>query len=224
MSNVPIPDANGNARKVDTFARTEGADTVETQAVAVVDPATGTPIDFATQATAAALLVAANAIKVAAEALNAKAVAINTGAIAGTVTANQGTMAALPAGANAVGDVGVQYRATATGAASGYHLFSANGTNAAIIKSSAGRVLGWHLSNLAGAARFVKLHNQSILPTAGANVSRTIALPFGGSSVFSLEGGIAFSSGIGITIVAEPSDNGVGSIGIADIVGEIYFA
>jgi hypothetical protein len=77
MSNVPFPDANGNARKVDTFARTEGADTVETQAVAAVDPATGTPIDFATQTTATALLVAANAIKVAAEALNAKARRIN---------------------------------------------------------------------------------------------------------------------------------------------------
>lgn len=41
MSNVPIKDADSNTRKVDTFTRTEGADQVETQAVALVDPSTG---------------------------------------------------------------------------------------------------------------------------------------------------------------------------------------
>jgi hypothetical protein len=41
MSNVPIQDANSAPRKIDTFQRTEGADTVEIQAIAVVNPATG---------------------------------------------------------------------------------------------------------------------------------------------------------------------------------------
>lgn len=41
MSNVPIQDAASATRKIDTFQRTEGADTVETQAVALVNPATG---------------------------------------------------------------------------------------------------------------------------------------------------------------------------------------
>ena len=85
MSNLPIKDANDVTRKVDVFTRTEGPDTVETQAVVAVDPATGTPIDFATQTTVAALLVAAQAIQSAAAALNAKTTAVNTGAIAGTV-------------------------------------------------------------------------------------------------------------------------------------------
>jgi len=85
MSTVPIKDAADATRKIDTFQRTEGPDTVETQAVAVVNPTTGTPIDFATQTTVAALLTAANAIKAAAESLDAKATAINTGAVAGTV-------------------------------------------------------------------------------------------------------------------------------------------
>lgn len=41
MSNVPIQDAASTTRKIDTFQRTEGADTVEIQAIALVDPATG---------------------------------------------------------------------------------------------------------------------------------------------------------------------------------------
>jgi len=58
MSNVAISDANSATRKIDTFQRTDGPDTVETQAVAVVNPATGTAIDFATQTTAASSLAA----------------------------------------------------------------------------------------------------------------------------------------------------------------------
>ena len=95
MSTVPIKDAADATRKIDTFQRTEGPDTVETQAVAVVDPTTGTPIDFATQTTVAALLTAANAIKAAAESLDAKATAINTGAVAGTVAVSNMVAAGL---------------------------------------------------------------------------------------------------------------------------------
>lgn len=55
MSNVAINDANSQPRKIDTFQRTEGPDTVETQAAAVVNPTSGQAIDFATQATLAAI-------------------------------------------------------------------------------------------------------------------------------------------------------------------------
>lgn len=95
MSTVPIKDAADATRKIDTFQRTEGADTVETQAVAVVDPTTGTPLDFATQTTLVALLTAANAIKVAAEALNTKTTAVDTGSMAGTVALDAPSLAAL---------------------------------------------------------------------------------------------------------------------------------
>jgi hypothetical protein len=85
MSHISIKDASDTTRKVDSFVRNEGADLVEMQAVVVVDPDDGTPIDFATQTTLAALLTAADAIKTAAEALNTKTQAVNTGAVAGTV-------------------------------------------------------------------------------------------------------------------------------------------
>lgn len=95
MSSVPITDADGAARKVDTITRTDGGATVETQAVAVINPGSGSPIDFATQTTVAALLAAAQAIQTAAEALNTKTTAVNTGAIAGTVALDAPTLAAL---------------------------------------------------------------------------------------------------------------------------------
>jgi hypothetical protein len=56
MSSVPIKDADNATRKVDTFTRTDGADVVETQAVALVDPASGLPISVATAEAVQALL------------------------------------------------------------------------------------------------------------------------------------------------------------------------
>lgn len=55
MSKIPVKDASDQQRLVATFQRTDGADTVETQAVAVVDPSNGQTIDFATQTTLAAI-------------------------------------------------------------------------------------------------------------------------------------------------------------------------
>lgn len=115
MSSLPIEDAAGATRKVDVFQRTDGADLVDIQAVAIIDPANGNPLrptaegkmpvtdpqslplpaGAATQATLAALLVAADAIKAAAEALNGKTTAVNTGAIGGTVALDVPTLLAL---------------------------------------------------------------------------------------------------------------------------------
>lgn len=147
-----------------------------------------------------------------------------TTSVNGTITANQGTMVALPAGINAIGDAGIQYRANATGAALGAHIISAATTNAAIIKASAGRVVGWSLANTNAAWRYVKLHNLATLPTAGASVSRTIAIPPNGSREVTFEGGIAFTTGIGITTVTGSADSDTAAVGLGDIVGDIYFA
>lgn len=43
MSNIPIKDASDVTRKVDVIVRVDGPDTVETQAIAIVDPANGNP-------------------------------------------------------------------------------------------------------------------------------------------------------------------------------------
>lgn len=143
--------------------------------------------------------------------------------VQGTATVSF-TQPALVAGSAAIGDVGVQYRASATGAASGAHLIAAATTNATIVKASAGRVLGWSLGNTNAAWRYVKLHNQTTTPTAGSGVVRTIAIPPNGVSNVTLEGGIAFSTGIGLTTVTGSADADATAVGAGDIIGELFFA
>lgn len=134
------------------------------------------------------------------------------------------TQAALVAGTAAIGDVGVQYRATATGAAGGTHIVSAASTNSTLVKNAAGRVLGWVFSNNTASFRYVKLHNQATAPTAGTGVVRTIALPPNSTITYSLEGGIAFATGIGLTIVTGAADADATAVGAAEVVGDIFFA
>lgn len=143
--------------------------------------------------------------------------------VQGTATVSF-TQPALVAGSAAIGDVGVQYRANATGAASGTHLVSAASTNATIVKAGAGRVLGWSFGNTNAAWRYVKLHNQTTTPTAGSGVVRTISIPPNSVSNITLEGGIAFSTGIGLTTVTGSADADATAVGAGDIVGELFFA
>ena len=128
------------------------------------------------------------------------------------------------AGTEAIGDIGVQYRATATGAASGVHIVSAAGTNAASIKSSPGRVVGFVLTNNAATKVYVKLHNVSAVPTAGSAVARSIGIPAGETITFTLEGGISFATGIGVSIVTGAADSDATGVALNDVVGDIFFA
>jgi hypothetical protein len=148
---------------------------------------------------------------------------IGSVSITGTATVTF-TQPALVAGTAAIGDVGQQYRANATGAASGAHIVSAASVNATIVKNTPGRVLGWCLANTNAAYRYVKLHNQTTTPTAGTGVVRTIALPPNNSVTFTIEGGIAFATGIGLTIVAGAADADATVVGANDVVGDLFFA
>jgi hypothetical protein len=130
----------------------------------------------------------------------------------------------LAAGSNLAGDVGHQYRANATGAASGTHLVSAATTNPTVIKASAGRLLGFVLTNNAASKVYVKFHNQTTAPTAGSGVVRSFGIPAGGTITFSLEGGIAFSTGIALTTVTGAADADATAVALNDIVGDIFFA
>lgn len=143
--------------------------------------------------------------------------------VSGTVTANIGT-GSLAAGTNAIGDVGIQYRANATGAASRVHLVSAANTNATVVKSSAGRLLGYCLTNNNAAKVYLKFHNSSTTPTAGAGVVQTIGIPIGGTVVHTIDGGVAFSTGIAFTTVTTAPDNGSTGVALNDIVGDIFYA
>lgn len=131
---------------------------------------------------------------------------------------------AVNAGTTLMGDVGQQYRANATGAASGTHIISAATTNATIVKASAGRVLRWQFGNTSAVWQYVKLHNQTTLPTAGTGVVRTIAIPPGGRADGGLEGGVALATGIGLTIVTGSADADATATTLGAVVGDLFFA
>lgn len=143
--------------------------------------------------------------------------------VSGTVTANIGT-GSLAAGTNAIGDFGVQYRANATGAASRTHLISAGTTNATVVKASAGRLLGWAITNSSAAWKYVKLHNQATSPTAGTGVVQTIGVPPNGVREFASEGGIAFSTGIAFTTVTGIADADTTAVTASDLAIDIFYA
>lgn len=130
----------------------------------------------------------------------------------------------LAAGTNLAADVGMQYRANATGAAFGAHLVSAASTNLTVVKASAGRLVGWSLANTNAAWRYVKFHNQTTTPTAGSGVVRTIAIPPNGRAEGSFPGGIAFTTGIGMSTVTGAADSDTTAVNLNDIVGDIFYA
>lgn len=138
----------------------------------------------------------------------------------------QGTAAisgTLATGTALIGDTATQYRSTASGA-SATHLVSAATTNAQLVKSSAGKVLGWHFANTTAAWQYVKLHNLATAPTAGSGVVRTIAVPPNGISQFFSEGGITFATGIGMTVVSGAADTDATAVTAAAVVGELIWA
>lgn len=133
------------------------------------------------------------------------------------------TQPALVAGTALVGDVAMQYRATASGL-SAQHIVSAATANPTLVKNAAGKVLGWALANNSASWRYVKLHNQATAPTAGAGVVRTIAIPPNGLAQWFSEGGITFATGIGLTVVAGAPDADATAVGANEVVGELFFA
>lgn len=70
----------------------------------------------------------------------------------------------------------------------------------------------------------MKFHNQATSPTAGSGVFLSVGIPPNGTVDFRLEGGIAFSTGIGITTVTGAADADATAVAANDIVGTVFFA
>lgn len=132
----------------------------------------------------------------------------------GTVTVN-----ALPAGTNAIGDVGVQYRANATGAATPTIINSPATPAVQTIKGSAGRLLGFVLCNTNVAARFFKVFNATA-PTLGTTAAVIdICLPTNQVVEISFEGGIGFATAITCAITGGRGATNNTAITLDDVTG-----
>jgi hypothetical protein len=135
------------------------------------------------------------------------------------------TPGALVAGTAAIGDVGVQYRANATGAASRFHFVAANTTNATNIKNTAGRLLGGNFLNTTAAPVYVKLTNTTTAPTPGVTaIHMVIGIPANGSVSFTYEGGVSFATGISFYTVTGAADANTTAVAAEAIVGAFVFA
>ena len=133
--------------------------------------------------------------------------------------------AVLSGGTNAIGDVGIQYRASSTGGATIKHIVAAATTNATNTKASAGRVVGWNLVNTTASFQYVKLHNTAGAPTAGSGVAMTIAIPPNGVNAMPVGGGsIAFATGIAYTIVTGSADADATATTLGSVVGDLFYA
>jgi hypothetical protein len=148
---------------------------------------------------------------------------VSTQPVSGTVTANIGT-GSLAAGTNAIGDLGLQYRANATGASTRFHLISAATTNLTNIKNTAGRLVGYSISNTNAAWRYLKFHNLATAPTAGASVFLTIGIPPNGVRELAIDGGVGFTTGIAISTVTGSADADTTAVAVGDLIIDIFFA
>jgi hypothetical protein len=129
--------------------------------------------------------------------------------------------AALPAGTNTLGNVGLVPQTT--GGYSTFHLVSAATTNATNIKASAGQVFGWYVYNSNAAARKLVFHNSAGTPTAGAGVFFAIVLPPGSAANVFNDTGIAFGTGIAISTVTGLTDADATAVGASDLNIDIFY-
>ena len=142
-----------------------------------------------------------------------------------TTVSTVSNVAAIAAGTNAIGDVGTQYRANATGAATMARVAAAATTNATSVKASAGRVVGYHLTNNTAAVKFIKFYNKASAPTVGTDTPvATLVLPASGQLFAELTGGLAFATGIAYAITGAIADADTTAVAANDVHGYIAYA
>jgi hypothetical protein len=133
-------------------------------------------------------------------------------------------MAALPVGANLAADVGLQYRANATGAATTFKFASAATVNNALILTGARRLLGWSLTNTTASFKYFRFYNKATAPASAESPAFIVGIP-PNSTVLSppVVGGIALSLGLGIACTGGVTDTDATVTAVNDVVGEVFY-
>jgi hypothetical protein len=141
---------------------------------------------------------------------------------------NAVAVSSMAAGTNLLGDVGLQYRGNATGAASVAAVMSTAIPAATSAKTTAGRLLGVMLQNSAATLRSIKLWNAL---TTGVTLGATPALfeidiPAGGSVYMAFEGGIGFTNALTYAVTAGKglTDNTSAGLSVNDVSGSLIYA
>jgi len=137
----------------------------------------------------------------------------------------QGTVGtAINAGTNAIGDVGIQYRANATGAATTFKFAAAASVNNQLIGTGvARRLLGWSLTNTTAAFKYFRFYNKATAPTSGESPTFMVGLPPNSTTDYQSEGGIAMSLGLGVACTGAVADTDATVTVANDVVGAIFY-
>jgi hypothetical protein len=104
-----------------------------------------------------------------------------------------------------------------------FKLISAANTNATGVKASAGVVASiYAVNNHATNWAYLKFHNTNT-PTAGSGVVQTYGLPPNGGGAIPLPTGLAFATGIGVTITGAPADADTTAVAANQVVVALTF-
>jgi hypothetical protein len=135
------------------------------------------------------------------------------------------SIAQISAGTGLTNDVGIQYRASATGGATVAKILSAATTNATSVKATPGRVVGYHLTNTTAAIKYFRLYNLAVAPTVGTSAPLSvIPISANSSAIYSIPGGIAFATGISYAITGAAADLDATAVAANDVVGSVFYA
>jgi hypothetical protein len=140
----------------------------------------------------------------------------------GTVTATVAN-ATIAAGTAAIGDVGVQYRGSATGAGTPVNLNCPATPAAQAIKASAGRLLKLFAANSNAAGRFAKIFNTASGSVVMGTTSAVLDIPLPPNNVPVMidlgEGGAGFATAISIAITGARGLTDNTTVTLNDVTG-----
>ena len=146
----------------------------------------------------------------------------------GTVTANIGT-GSIAAGTNAIGDFGVQYRGSATGASAPVNLNCPATPAAQSLKGAAGRFLKVYGVNAnATADRFLKVFNTAagsvVMGTTSAVLDIMLPANKAVVNISMGEGGIAFGTAMSVAITGARGLTDNTGVTLNDVTGFVTYA
>jgi hypothetical protein len=147
--------------------------------------------------------------------------------VSGTVTATVAS-ATIAAGTAAIGDVGVQYRGSATGGATPINLNCPATPAAQAVKGAAGRLLKGSAVNVATTARYLKVFNVAagsvVLGTTSAVLDIPLA-PNGAATPIDLgEGGVGFGTAISCAITGGRGSTDNTAVTLNDVTCYLAYA
>jgi hypothetical protein len=138
----------------------------------------------------------------------------------------QSVNATLVASAVLAGDVGVQYRGNATGAASASPVLSPLVPAGQSIKGAAGRLAGYDLHNAAASRRYVKFYNATTVTMGTTAALFEVCLEPNQTKTISYSAGVGFSTGIQIAVTSGRglTDNTATGVALGDVTGHVNWA